>query len=72
MLLGHSQLLLEVSIEAVQQIGPALLAIFHSIQLALKRRRVLRIEDVWKVLHQQLRHNGADLRRHKLPVIFFT
>jgi hypothetical protein len=39
---GDLQLLLEVVVEALQQIGPLLLALFHRIQFALELRRVPR------------------------------
>ena len=60
------QLLLEVVVEAIQQVRPLLLPILHRVQLAFEPRRVLRVEDVREVLHQQPRHHRPNLGRHKL------
>ena len=50
------KLLFEVVIEAVQKVGPLLLAVFDVVQFLFQLGGVLRVEDVRKVVHQQLRH----------------
>ena len=67
MLLGTLQLFLKVPVEALQQIGPLLLAFFDLVQLLFQLRRVLRIEDVGEVLHQQFRHHHPDLGGKEPP-----
>src|SRR5882724_10824165 len=45
---------------------PLLLTLFHVIQFTLQLCRVIELEDVWEVLHQQLRHHHTDLCRNQL------
>ena len=61
------EFLLELLVELLQSVGPALLAVFDFVELFFQPRRVLGIEDVFEVLHQQVGDHKADLGRDKLP-----
>src|SRR6202012_905311 len=50
----------KVAVEAGEQVGPLLAAIFDVVQLGLELGRVLRIEDVREVLHQQIGNDGPN------------
>src|SRR5882724_4096084 len=65
---GNIELFFKVPIEALQQICPLLLTLFHVIQFTLQLCRVIELEDVWEVLHQQLRHHHTDLSRDELSL----
>ena len=63
MLFGVMEFLLELLVEALQRVGPGLLAILDFVELFFQTRRVLRIEDVFEVLDQQIGDNKANLGR---------
>ena len=66
-LAGILELFLKVAVEAVQQVGPLLLAFFNVVQLLFQLGRVRDIEDVREILHQQIADHHADLSRIKPP-----
>ena len=57
----------ELLVEALQRVGPGLLAILDLVEFLFQPRRVLRIEDVFEVLDQQIGDDKADLGGDKLP-----
>src|SRR6185437_12172057 len=59
--LGVFQLFFKVAVEALQQVCPLLLALFNVVEFFFEPRRVLRIEDVGKVLDQQIAYHHSNL-----------
>ena len=59
-LVGVFELIFKVVVEAVEQVGPLLLALFNIVEFFFKLRRVLGVEDVRKALDQQIAHHHAD------------
>ena len=64
-LLGVAEVLLELLVEIAERVGPLFLAFFDLVQLFFQPGRVLEIENVLEVLHQQVGHHQPDLGRHE-------
>jgi hypothetical protein len=60
-----------VVVEAVEQVGPALLAVFNGVEFNLKIGGVLGIKDVGEVFNQQAGNDGANLGGNELRADLF-
>ena len=67
---GFLEVLFEFLIKLVQGLDPGHLSIFDFVQLLFHTGGVLDIEDIFEMFDQQVRHNGAQLGRFELALVF--
>jgi hypothetical protein len=61
------QVFLKFLVELGHRVLPLLFAFFDFVELFLQTRRVLQIENILEVFHQQIGDNQADLGGNELP-----
>ena len=70
MLLGIAQVLGKLLVELSERVSPLLFAFLDFVEFFFQPRRVLHIEDVAKILDQQIGNHQSDLSWHEFPAEF--
>ena len=65
MLFGIFQIFLEFLVELAQGVGPRLLTLFNLVKFFFQMRRILHIENIAEVFHQQISHDQPNFSRRE-------